>query len=387
MGTFITEHMALPLGGTMPKEQPMPMRGPSIQRYEAMVAVRHNTYLPTAPRQAGQVLDGGAFALPPVARAVAAPYSRPLVGIAAQASWRAGLLRGWVLAHLALALLLTVAAAPLLITPALHALGLGTAGVAVVTLLLAALAQGQAQAGQITRAALLLLLVDLILAGLGLAILGPHLTAFALLPGALLVAALLADAFTAVAGALLAFALYAGALLVARPPLATPTGAALLWLNLALAFVGLSLLCGALVLTSRYLRAAVLEAAAATQRVAALERRAQTKRIAIDADAIVLQEQLARALRGQTAQPVTTCADLAPLANMINAATKRLPGLQRDREERIRLETAVRDLSAALETAWAGFTITWPAPSGTSVDRLITMLRPRAAHQASDVAP
>jgi hypothetical protein len=383
VGTFITEHTALPLGGAMPKEQPM--RGPSIQRYEAMVAVRHNTYMPMIARTTGQTMEGGTFTLPPVARAVAAPYSRPLVGPAGQATWRAGLLRGWVLAHLGLAVLLAVAAAPLLALPALHPLGLSVTSVAVAVLLLAALAQGRAQAGHITQAALLLLLADILLAGLGLAILGPHLAALALLPGALLLAALLAGAFVAVAGTLATFTLYAATLVIGPQPLDAPTGIALLWVNLALVFAGLCLLGGALVIMSHRLRVAILEAAAATQRVAALERRAQTKRIAIDADAIALQTQLARALRGQATQPVTTCEDLAPLANMINAATKRLPGLQRDREERIRLETAIRDLITALETAWAGFTFTWPAKSGTSVDRLITMLRPpAAAHQASE---
>lgn len=109
------------------------------------------------------------------------------------------------------------------------------------------------------------------------------------------------------------------------------------------------------------------------------DRRAQTRRVAIDADAIALQTQLARSLRGNPAQPVTTCEDLAPLAQMINATTQRIPGLLRDREERIKLERAIRELTTALETAWAGFTWHWPTPTGTAVDRLVTILRPSPA--------
>jgi hypothetical protein len=169
-------------------------------------------------------------------------------------------------------------------------------------------------------------------------------------------------------------------------PLIPLTGMTTLAVHLALSFVGLALLCAAIGGAIRFLHAAAWEAAAAIHRVTALERRAQTKRIAIDADAIALQEQLTRAMRGGTPQPVTTCEDLAPLAQMVNSAAARLPGLLRDREERIRLEYAIRDLVNTMETAWAGFSFEWPTPSHTSVDRLIAILRPQRPGEAEGSA-
>src|SRR5262249_2026048 len=144
----------------------------------------------------------------------------------------------------------------------------------------------------------------------------------------------------------------------ATQPLVLFTPTAQVWCNLVLAGIGMTLLCLALTLAARWLRAAQFAEAAVLHRVETQERRSQSKRIAIDADAVALQPQLARALRSGAAQPVTTCEDLAPLAHMINTVTSRIPGLLRDREERIRLERAVRDLIASLETAWAGFTLT-----------------------------
>jgi hypothetical protein len=109
------------------------------------------------------------------------------------------------------------------------------------------------------------------------------------------------------------------------------------------------------------------------------ERRWQAKRTTIDADSIALQTEIARTLRGATPRSVTTCEEMAPLANMINVLTTRLPGLLADREERLRLEKAIRDLANTLETAWAGFEWEWPSPSGTTVDRIISKLRPSSS--------
>jgi hypothetical protein len=384
MGISSTEHAAHSLGSADSKEQSM--RGPSIQRYEAMVAVRHQAqaYLPTRVRPAAKTYDAATVAMQPVVRAVIpAPYARSHSGTSAQLAWRLSLARRWVLAHVGMSLVALVFSVPLLMTPTAHLLGNLIFAYALSGLGLGALAWRQMVAGRTASSAWLLLLNELLALGLALVAIGPHFEIFALLPGALLLAALLADYGIALVGGALAFMLYATMIVLgqvghAQPVALLPTGTQV-WLDLVLVGCGMALLGLVVALAARRLGAAQFAEAAALYRVEALERRAQTKRIAIDADAIAMQTQITRAMRSGSAQPVTTCEDLAPLARMVNTVTKRIPGLLRDREERIRLERAVQSLTTALETAWAGFTFTWPEPSGTSVDRLVAMLRPQRA--------
>ena len=363
------------------------MRGPAIQRYDAMVAVRHQPLLPLAAEQVGQH-DTSAKSAPLLAMrsVIAAPYARPLPCTTQQARWRVALARGWVQGHLVATLLMAIVAVTLVFRPETYPIGMLLLGFAVAGIALNTWALGRVQQ-HLAQAAVLMLIADFLLVAVGAALIGPRMEICALLPSMLLMSALLADYAFVLVGGVVALLGYCITVILTQlgmvHPLLLLSASAIIWLDLVLVCLGAGLLLLVLGLVMHQLRAALAGEAAATHTVGVLERRAHSKRIAIDADAIALQTQISQVLHGKTAQVVTTCEDLAPLAQMVNAATSRIPNLLRDREERIRLERALRELSTTLETAWAGFTWHWPAPSGTAVDRLITMLRP--THATTDV--
>jgi hypothetical protein len=66
---------------------------------------------------------------------------------------------------------------------------------------------------------------------------------------------------------------------------------------------------------------------------------------------------------------------LSQLNATIELFGERLAILQRDREERLRLEAALLNLTRAMERAWLGLPWTWPKLSGTSLDQLVALLR------------
>jgi hypothetical protein len=66
---------------------------------------------------------------------------------------------------------------------------------------------------------------------------------------------------------------------------------------------------------------------------------------------------------------------LSPLVERVIAVADRLEILQRDREDRVRLEGAVRQVSRALERGWLGLPWSWPDSSGTLLDELVALLR------------
>jgi hypothetical protein len=92
-------------------------------------------------------------------------------------------------------------------------------------------------------------------------------------------------------------------------------------------------------------------------------------------DAEQLEDALALALRGHGIGDRPIEALDAPLAERVMAVADRLQTLQRDREERMRLEGAIRGVIRAVERAWLGLAWTWPEPSGTAVDELVALLR------------
>ena len=95
-------------------------------------------------------------------------------------------------------------------------------------------------------------------------------------------------------------------------------------------------------------------------------------------DAGRLRDALAEALRGQGGGPVAPLigdASLHQLAALIDSATDRLETLQRDREDRVRMEGAIRRVTRAVEQLEMGRAPAWPEPSDTLVDALITRLR------------
>jgi hypothetical protein len=339
-----------------------------------------------APRQSGArpVTSPTLRALPPIA---ANPYAAPYAPAPQQIAWRKQLAMAWTRGHLVFHLLVAALATGLILTEAHLVAGVCLLTLAFVSLAITMIALRFADDASPASAALLALLTDGLATAAAVILLGPRLELFALLPGSMLIAALLLNQFFVVSSGVLGLASYFLAVILAQTGVLQPQLAldatATLWFDAALACAGLAMLLVAISLVANHLRAAFAEAGAMAHSVTVLERRAQAKQGSLDADAVALQAEIAKTLRGGAAQPVTSSApELAPLAQMVNAATTRIPALLRDREERLRLERALRDLTTALEAAWAGFAWQWPTPTGTAVDRLVTILRPQPRPQS-----
>ena len=346
------------------------MSGTTLQRFEAMYPLHASLAASQAPTYA-----------PPAACASAGPYALRSPQTSLRHAAQVRLARGWVWTHVGASLIAAIIGVTLFIaTPTSHLGGEACLGLAMVGIACSALALHAVTAGHLPSTARWLLAYDFIATGMGMLLLGPELGLFFLLPGAVLVAALLTDHLMGIIGLIVAFALYAASVALTQTgflsPLAEPSSSALVWGNLGFIFVGTMLFAYAAHWLLTQLRAALLNEAALTYRLQTLERRTRTKRISTDADAMALQTQIALAMANHKPRAVTTNEELAPLAQMINAANARIPSLLHDRDERLKLERAIRDLVQALETACAGFAFTLPAPSHTIVDRLIPLMRP-----------
>jgi hypothetical protein len=354
------------------------MRGTALQRYEAMHTLRAQ-----APAASAAPSPGSAAARAPVG-----PYALPLPQTSARRAATARLARGWVWSHVGFGLVAAIAGGTLTIAgPGTQLLGAASLSLATIGIAFGALALHTLNSGHTSHAAHWLLAADFVMATVGLLVVGPQLGLAFPLAGAVLVAALLANRWVASVGLGGTFALYALALALTQTgslqPLAAPSAAALVWLNLIGAGMGTLLLALAGQWLLVQLHAAYASEAALTFRLKAAERRTRAKRVTLDADAMALQTQITQALGNHKPQPVVTGEALAPLAQMINATNVRIPGLLHDRDERLKMERAIRDLIQALEAAWAGFTLDWPMPSHTIVDRLIPLLRPNPTHSTT----
>jgi len=349
------------------------MSGTVLQRFETMYPLPVQAMAAPAASEQTRVM----------ARVPAGPYALRQPQTSARHTAQDSLARGWVWLHVGFSLIATITGVTLIIAaPTLRLLGMACLSLATAGIALSAMAREAMRAGKLTGAARWLLLYDFVVTSMGMFLLGPQFAVFFLLPGAVLLAALLTDRLTVLLGLAAAFALYAASVVLTRKahihPLALPSTSALAWLNLVLILLGTVLLAFAAQWLLAQLQAALSNEAALTYRLQTLERRAHTKRLSLDADAMALQTQIAQAMANQQPQSIATSEDLAPLAQMINAANARIPSLLHDRDERLKIERAVRDLIQALEAAWAGFTLTWPAPSHTVVDRLLPLLRPNS---------
>ncbi|MGH2514411.1 MAG: hypothetical protein ACRDHP_02040 [Ktedonobacterales bacterium] len=245
-------------------------------------------------------------------------------------------------------------------------------------------------------AAALLLLAQLGTLAWLLALAGARGALLALAPMLALLALRWLGRGAAYAVALAALALYALAVALQMngaltPPLVLSSGGHAL---LDSGAVALGLL-GMLLLVSRmhnnWLRAEV-RARAGRYEVRTLRASLANLRQQVGDDATRLDESLTRALAGRSAAaPVETDGLLSPLAETTNVAAERLTMLHRDREDRLRLEGAVRTVTQAVERAWLGLPWSWPEWSGTSLDELVALLRaprPRETHaEWSDETP
>jgi hypothetical protein len=122
------------------------------------------------------------------------------------------------------------------------------------------------------------------------------------------------------------------------------------------------------------------------------EARALRKQVALgrshlERDAELLGETLVVALHGKGVRQLTIDGPLGPVAEIANAVAERLQTLQKDREDRIRLEGALRQVISAVERGWLGLPWHWPSTSGTAVDELVALLRaPRARERARETS-
>ncbi|HEY7832425.1 MAG TPA: hypothetical protein VIG30_02565 [Ktedonobacterales bacterium] len=166
----------------------------------------------------------------------------------------------------------------------------------------------------------------------------------------------------------------------APPPLALAAGE-----TLAVA-LGVALLLGELLVAAGIRARSEAAARARLYEIRLLRERIGALRGEIEDGGERLDEALARALRGRGLAPIAVAGPLSQIAGSINAAAERLRTLQRDREDRLRLESAVRALARALERGWLGMPWTWPEPSGTLLDEVVVLLRtPRPADSLAEL--
>lgn len=190
--------------------------------------------------------------------------------------------------------------------------------------------------------------------------------------------------------AALAVALYVAALVLAFRGLVVPVlPLAALWravLSGAAAAMGLMLtLAGLAGLVAAQTRAAAV-ARARQYEAHQLRARLAHYQQAVEADSDQLYGALSDALHRRRAGAIASDGPLGLLVTSVNAAAQRLATLHRDREDRLRLEGALRVLIRAVERSWLGLAWAWPDPSGTLLDELVALLRaPRA--QLPDEAP
>jgi hypothetical protein len=159
---------------------------------------------------------------------------------------------------------------------------------------------------------------------------------------------------------------------------------ALLFFNLVAAVGGTALLLVSLLTAATARERGEAAARARLYEVRLLRARLAEVRESTERNARALEEALVSALRGRGIEPVAAEGTLSAVAEITNDVADRLATLQKDREDRLRLEGAVRAVVRALERGWHGMPWAWPEPSGTQLDQLIAYLRtPRPREQGT----
>ncbi|HKD74181.1 MAG TPA: hypothetical protein VKB76_01750 [Ktedonobacterales bacterium] len=344
---------------------------------------RSRTAAMTTALRSPTITQDAAIDIASISHLTPAPYAHSPSLTSEHLSWRAQIAQHWLRWHLIGALATLVAGTTLIASTKLTFVGFLLMIFGFLAVTLSAMALIFARYDAPVGAAILALTTDIVAILFGLTLIGPRLETLILFPSSLLITALLVDVWFVVTGSVAGVIGYITAVVLAQThvlhPLLAVGDADLRWIDIGLVLIGAALMIFAIRLATTQLRRSLANEAATAHRLNVSERRWQAKRTTIDADSIALQTEIARTLRGATPRSVTTCEEMAPLANMINVLTMRLPGLLADREERLRLEKAIRDLANTLETAWAGFEWEWPSPSGTTVDRIISKLRPSSS--------
>ena len=115
-------------------------------------------------------------------------------------------------------------------------------------------------------------------------------------------------------------------------------------------------------------RARMREARAAQAQAAREQQR-------LDEGLRLVEDALADVLRGRAVGELPSGPDLEALTERVTLIAERLTMLQKDREDHLRTEGAMRGLIREVERAWLGLPWAWPAPSGTTLDELVALLR------------
>ena len=221
---------------------------------------------------------------------------------------------------------------------------------------------------------------DLALLALVWLLLGPSSLLYLLFPALILLAALLSDR----RGLLVAVALAGGLLVVltvtdlaglphlplpVRPPLSL-----------------LLTLCGSL-LCLGWMTAALLALVNRREHLGGAEHwnSAEVARVRIESDLrlrqlqdeiTTIQEVVSRAVVGEMhSRVIIKEGELAPLAAKLNQLLSHQKKMAEESREHRRLERAVGELVALLEALHRGERVGWPPPTGTSVDRILALMR------------
>lgn len=310
----------------------------------------------------------------------AAPYAAIPQVEESHIQWQLSFAHTWAVWHLVINLGILIGGVVLMLSDMLAGAGVVIAVYSFSALALASMALRFNDSALPNGAAILLLLADILAVIAGMVLIGPRLDLFLLLPGALIATALLSDRVLVIVGSIVGFSSYVLMLVFGRminfSPLLGLDSMALRIITAVIGAIGFLLFLIALTVVLQRFRVILAQNAAYAHYLKVADRHARVHRTTIDADAIALQNELSRALQGELPHAVATCEELASLAHTMNVVSLRIPGLLHDREERLRLEKAIHGAITALEKGWAGFDWQWPAPSGTSVDRLVGLLRP-----------
>ncbi|HEV2235765.1 MAG TPA: hypothetical protein VGR57_03805, partial [Ktedonobacterales bacterium] len=236
--------------------------------------------------------------------------------------------------------------------------------------------------------ALALVAAQLTVLGLIYSAIGPQVAVLLFAPAAAHLAQRMGGRTVAIicgAGAVMVYIAFVIVSLIVPAPVIQPT--ALLFFNLFAAIAGTGLLLVSLVFVASARERSEASARARLYELRLLRARAAELRERTEGDAKLLEEALTTALRGRGIEPVAAEGALSPVADVINDVADRLATLQKDREDRLRVEGAVRAVVRAVERGWLGLPWAWPEPSGTLLDRLVAYLRTPRPREAATPLP
>jgi hypothetical protein len=243
--------------------------------------------------------------------------------------------------------------------------------------------------GSVRAGAVALVVTQLGALGWALALVGPEVALLLLLAPAVWLALRVGGRAAAVVCGVGGLAIYAGWTGVTAARLLIPllrlSIAGSRWLEIALAVLAVGLTLGAAVAAADDRDRSEAAARARLYELRLLRAELAALRTQTEKDSLHVQDALLRAVRGRGQEPISAEGALSPAAEAVNVVAERLATLQKDREDRLRLEGALRALIRTLERGWLGLPWDWPEPSGTLLDQLVTLLQ--LPQPSNDLAP